>query len=108
MDERTLTALQGSIKKWEEIAAGTGEDHGCSNCPLCKEFTLRSSEGSCAGCPVNEAGYPDCERTPYSEFWRMGIQQASPRSRTANTPELVEIAKREVDFLKSLLPEPPR
>jgi len=38
MDEKTLAALRGSISKWEGIVAGTMQDSGASNCPLCKKF----------------------------------------------------------------------
>jgi hypothetical protein len=38
MDNQTLAALKGSIRKWENIAAGTGVDKGVFNCPLCKLF----------------------------------------------------------------------
>jgi hypothetical protein len=38
MDEKTLEALKGSIRKWEAIVDGTGEDDGADNCPLCHMF----------------------------------------------------------------------
>ena len=40
MNRKTLTALKGSIKKWEKIVAGTGSDNGYQNCPLCALFVL--------------------------------------------------------------------
>lgn len=38
MNSRTLKALKGSIRKWERICNGTGEDRGPRNCPLCELF----------------------------------------------------------------------
>jgi hypothetical protein len=38
MDAETLEALKGSIKKHENILAGTGRDKGQKNCPLCQMF----------------------------------------------------------------------
>lgn len=87
MDDATLTALKGSIAKWEAIVAGTGVDLGGSNCPLCKMFVRIN--GECKGCPVMEVtGFDNCERTPYYEY----------------DPEEPETAQAELDFLKSLLP----
>ena len=38
MNARTWKALEGSIKKWEDIVAGKRGDRGSRNCPLCREF----------------------------------------------------------------------
>lgn len=104
MDERALTALelqsllQGSIKKWEDIVAGTGEDRGSQNCPLCQEFL---DNVDCDGCPVAQrAGIGHCENTPYWAFY----DAAGGLYKKADTPELKALARVELDFLKSLLP----
>lgn len=92
MDNKTLEALKGSIRKWEMIVAGTGKDYCTRNCPLCRLFNNEETEtyDECDGCPVREfTGTPLCIGTPY-EAWN--------RSRTnAN-------AAAELEFLKSLLP----
>lgn len=90
MDAKTLKALKGSIKKWEGIVAGTTTDLGANNCPLCRLFILFN----CRGCPVRERTLRvGCYDTPYIEHVR------SPT---------VANARKEVAFLRSLLPKPTR
>ena len=102
MDERTLTALQGSIAKWQAIVDGTGEDGGWKNCPLCAEFSNPETpaDQECNGCPVyEETGEPWCSASPYRAWERyvgMHHKVFDDRSR--------ELAQAELDFLKSLLP----
>ena len=45
MDKATREALLGSIEKWERIVAGTGEDRGTLNCPLCTKFYFEDGAG---------------------------------------------------------------
>lgn len=109
MDERTLTALQGSIAKWEKVVNGALE-HGPQDCPLCKLFFF--DEDECKGCPVAErSGKDACSGTPYM-LW---IKYVGDHRRAST--EYVEIkvfddkskqlAQDELDFLKSLLPSSP-
>jgi len=103
MEKRTLTALKGSIAKWKAIVAGTGEDRGNDNCPLCLEFWLKKR--SCAQCPVAIAtGKWGCEDSPY-EDWDEAWSDDIDAARIATTSDLIELAQAELDFLKSLLPE---
>lgn len=68
MDDETREALEGSIRKWEAIVAGTGTDKGGRNCPLCQMFN-RDNKTHCVGCPVREhTGLAACRNTPY-EPW---------------------------------------
>lgn len=102
MDDRTLTALKGSIEKWEKIVEGMGIDRGVSNCPLCRLFN--TYESMCKGCPVYERTKKRaCGGTPYNDWvrarWDAGL------ARRAETPALMAAAKAELDFLRSLLPE---
>jgi len=94
MDEKTLTALNASITKWERRASGDHNEHlGMISCPLCKVFhgEYRGEGKSCQGCPVFEStGSRYCEDTPYTKYYR--------KRTTAN-------AQAELDFLKSLLPK---
>lgn len=107
MNEKTLTALRGSIEKWRAIADGTREDRGSVDCPLCIAFP----SSFCDGCPVAQAGHPRCRGTPYTDEWRTllpndgdlqktygpaGIRAISDRAKAA--------ARKEVAFLESLLP----
>lgn len=92
MDERTLIALRGSIKKWEDIVAGIGLDKGEDNCPLCKLFheRFRYTGSHCDGCPVSEkTGDMSCSGSPYAAYCDEPTKAG---------------AIAELEFLKSLLP----
>ena len=99
MDERTLTALEGSIKKWEAIVAGTGVDAGPKNCPLCQafheDFLSPDNKGNgCRGCPVYEkTGEYGCGGSPYDAY-----------EDTDDEEEKQYAAEQELEFLKSLRP----
>ena len=68
MDNATREALLGSIEKWKRIVAGTGEDYGAINCPLCTMFLTTKR---CRGCPVCETtGQPGCIKSPYVDYMR--------------------------------------
>lgn len=98
MNERTLTALKGSIAKWEAIVAGTGEDKCSNNCPLCQMCGR-----DCIGCPVmDKTGREGCANTPW-EKWDAEFGFYSDK-RMADTPERKRLAQAELDFLRSLLP----
>ena len=105
MDKKTLEALKGSIKKWYKIAYEDGEDIGTDNCPLCKLFY---TDYGCGNCPVAEkTGEWGCRETPYDEWSKH--HDDKPHSFAyplkAECPECKEIAIKEYEFLKSLLPE---
>jgi len=99
MDTKTMTALEGSIKKWEGIVNGTHQNMGSLDCPLCRQFYDEDIFGEivCTGCPVAEKVKTHCCRgTPY-------LEAASVlRNGFAVTPETREAAKKELEFLKSL------
>jgi hypothetical protein len=110
MDNETLTALHGSIAKWQAIADGTGQDKGIENCPLCVKF-IRNFY---AGCPVAESiGDYGCVGTPYetredladeinfSDSVPLGLDDVPLEHRA----RFVRIARDELEFLESLLPE---
>jgi hypothetical protein len=102
MDKRTLTALQGSIAKWQAIEDGEAADLGPANCPLCALFMRpENSTADCVGCPVSEAvAAAGCSHTPYIPWSRASRE----RNYFADTPELVALARTERIFLESLLP----
>ena len=108
MDDRTLTALKGSIRKWRAIERGDGEDLGVTNCDLCRLF----HRDSCRGCPVIEAtGYLVCHGTPYIAF-NEALRDAAGSSASCideapldEAPRLKRLARDEREFLESLLPE---
>jgi hypothetical protein len=107
MDNRTRTALEGSIAKWQAIVDGTGEDHGTENCPLCLMFF---NKYHCSGCPVKEyTGESHCELSPYHGW---DLHHGEQHNELSAVPKIVpgckeckRLAQAELDFLKSLLPD---
>ena len=108
MNPETLEALQGSIEKWRDIVAGTGEDRRCNNCTLCHKFNdeyCTTADGEV--CPVAiAAGCDGCDNTPWVD-WHAAQCKAdrSHKNRKADTDELRALAQAELDFLISLLPK---
>lgn len=90
MDARTLEALEGSVKHWEQVCKNpTTTPIGQKYCDLCELFWA----SGCTQCPVRlRTGLPGCQGTPYRKF----ITTLSK-----------EAAQAELDFLKSLLPVQP-
>lgn len=112
MDAATLEALRGSVKKWEGIVAGTVVDEGPTNCPLCRMFYRKDTDGErapCAGCPVSAyTGQPGCDGTPYGTYAEHEYEAHGHFRHKCHAPDCDEgrrLAQAEVDFLKSLLPE---
>lgn len=109
MDERTLTALKGSIAKWEGIVAGTGKDDGPLNCPLCQLFhpDYRTDNLQyCKGCPVTIAGFSGCSNDAYESFCHAEEEFAFGEAKAGTPAERMHAAAiGELAFLKSLLPE---
>ncbi len=109
MKSDTLIALKESIKKWERIAKGTGEDNGSGNCELCHRFEAGTCEFNKETCPVEIAvGEGGCRKTPFIT-WQNHQANAHgisdfPHKIQKNCKRCVELAKKEVNFLKSLLP----
>lgn len=98
MDEKTLTALKGSIAKWEGIINGTVKDKGSRNCPLCRLFNPSDCyyEKRCVECPIyQKTGEKFCENSPYEDY--LDIYNNEEREKVA--------AEKFLAFLKSLLPE---
>jgi len=83
-----------SIQKWESIVAllEAGEYvqacGGRRTCALCPRYR----ENKCANCPINIAGHPYCDDTPYCNF----------EDNATGVEEKLAAAKAEVEFLKSL------
>lgn len=104
MDERTRTALEKSIAKWEGIVAGTETDKGAGNCALCKLFI----DDDCVNCPVKaKSGAGWCNNTPYVLWTEYTIYSRSQGGRRAKGALQIGIAAEERDFLRSLLPAAP-
>jgi len=101
MTETAETALRASIKHWERLLLGHDTLMGPGACPLCQEFKTVDEE--CDGCPVYEhTGKPYCMGTPYDNAADHHKQGRSVRTARG----LVAIWK-ELQFLRSLLPDKP-
>jgi len=110
MEKETLEALKRSIQKWESIESGIGIDRGSKNCALCEIFVFDPDyRWICSGCPVSEkTGFYDCTGTPYDNWHKHHLDKHCKSNVVyfpAYCPECRDIAKQEVNFLKSLLPE---
>jgi hypothetical protein len=105
MKSKTLTALRGSIRKWEAIIHNGGLDKGTKNCPLCQKFF----KNGCYGCPVShDKEMSGCIGTPYNAWLTHQESSHYRRSIGVNKIKCAEcrrIAKRELAYLKRLLPE---
>lgn len=114
MNEPELTALKGSIAKWEGIIAGTTRDQRGTNCPLCKAAPFREAvddepQGEdCLGCPVYEkTGFGECIKTPYMQWADHQVFSHNNKGEAMiiQCPTCLELAQAELAFLKSLLPQ---
>lgn len=95
MKPETLAALRSSIKKWQNIVAGTGEDLGWKNCQLCHRFGHCELNGEL--CPVRKkSGRVGCLGTPYVIYKEIEHNTDVDRSVAAQD---------ELEFLTSLLPD---
>ncbi|MCB7127921.1 MAG: hypothetical protein J3T61_00080 [Candidatus Brocadiales bacterium] len=114
MNKATRTALEGSIKKWEDIEAGKCPDQGSDNCPLCSVFKRIHISGgkykrnwiSCTGCPVKRStGEAGCISSPYDAWKRHQDLRYDAENRNASwatDKRSKELAKAELEFLISL------
>ena len=109
MSQEDLTPLEGSIKKWEDIVKGSGEDDGVDNCPLCDEY-LGMWPDVCKKCPVNlKTSSGLCANTPYY-IWDQHHKHDHdnihvPYRKVKSCPTCDTLAQAELDFLKSLRPK---
>jgi hypothetical protein len=114
MDPDTLAALRGSIAKWRGIMAGTTEDLGPENCPLCRKFNrwyLGMSQpavvGVCEGCPVAvRTGEDSCSGSPYDDYEAATqyIEECGDSEKPQVAVRIGNLARLELEFLISLLP----
>jgi len=99
MKPETLKALRESIAKWEKNSRIRNIENakiGPDSCALCSLFYTYHR---CRGCPVREeTGFFQCEHTPNSDA-------EDAINDNCGVAEFRRHAKREVAFLKSLLPD---
>mgnify|MGYP001564589755 CR=1 FL=1 len=101
-----IAALRESIRKWKWLVRYLEDNSdypiphaSIESCSLCDIFRYDRDEKSiCAGCPVRErTGKALCEDTPIDGYSKYSNNQNRKRS--------IHYAKREVEFLESLLPK---
>ena len=107
MNAKTMEALRGSRDKWRAIVdSPEAEDRGAENCPLCAKFR---TESNCVGCPVEaRTGKSYCIGTPYIKWAKhqVGVHgTVGVLARKPGCAECLRLAKAELAFLESLLPE---
>lgn len=105
LSKRALHGLKSSIKKWEGIVAKKEIDYGPDNCDLCKLYWLTE----CKSCPVYKKTFTKgCNDTPYKEWddhHEMKHGEIENEGGMENQcPICMKLAKKELQFLKSLLP----
>jgi hypothetical protein len=113
--ESTNEALKASIKKWETIFVLHCDNKLVSNwfadtCALCSLFIKNDILGECAHCPIKKkTGSTQCRNTPfiaYSAYASECIYQANRGNNyMINFLKLANLARAEVVFLRSLLPQ---
>lgn len=95
--------LEESIKKWEDIVAGKDGDKGQINCSLCQKYMHRYG---CKGCVVHQDTKKSyCYGTPFREWFNHHIHEHHNRfkkGRRIECPICLELAQKELDYLKSL------
>lgn len=110
MNHTTYHALQASIAKWEaNVSAATPQDVtlGSNNCPLCVLFI----GNDCTGCPANITDEGYCHGTPYGDvvdarfYWEQAIKHLAFNHQAFREQDYRDTAKRELNFLRSLLPK---
>ena len=104
MTRKAHDALKASIRHWKRMAAGkrrNKESPTADHCALCKEFQDNFGDPDfCTGCPVSEkTKLTGCLGTPFSEAWRAW------RNCGGDSPEFKAAARKEIEFLESLLPK---
>lgn len=100
MTRKTRDELKASIRHWNRLATGTtrpGEDTSGKFCALCKLFY---SLDGCGQCPVKlRTGKSFCLGSPWADA-RDAYEDDGLESK-----EFKSAARKELDFLKSLLPK---
>ena len=101
----TKKALLASIEHWRELEQAKDLNHvllGRTSCALCQRFGFpceRTTPKTTELCPVAKAsGWKCCQNTPYSDAYEADQIEDLPAFRAA--------ARREREFLESLLPSP--
>lgn len=116
MNKKTRAALMKSIAHWERMLISFKTDKPtCEQCELCRLFNPPlwvPRPNDCFGCPVYaKTGKQYCNETPYisaAESYRKAERDLRGTNTEPVKPstEFKKLARQEIKFLKSLLPEP--
>ena len=103
MTDKTLKAIQDSVKKWRKVAYKRGVEKGMDTCPLCRIF---DDGWYCKGCPVAiVTGDWGCRYTPY-EMWSKHLREEHSglrrRQVQSNCAECLRLAEAELAFVMEL------
>ena len=109
MNKKTLKALKASIVKWEKNTKAETPDKyliGYVDCPLCDLYW----HNDCNGCPISQKTKKSyCSSTPYQKCndhlddWDHQFARGEDYAKAKRLA--IAAARREIKFLKSLLPE---
>lgn len=109
MNAKTAKALEESIAHWRRnVEAQTPDEAstGPSACSLCEMFVNAPGITEiCVGCPIHEAGYHACSKTPYESAERALLGWLDPKDIAARG-DFRRHALEELAFLESLREEP--
>jgi inosine-uridine nucleoside N-ribohydrolase len=111
MNKKAISALRKSIAHWRRLANGkqeTCEDPGEDCCALCIAF--KHEAVACKSCPVQiKTGQPFCRGTPHREaanaYYDLKCYLDPGIDREYYLKLFKDAAKKEVEFLESLLPK---
>ena len=115
MDDKTLAALEESIKHWREFAQAekpSDVNINADDCALCHLYLIpyrADAKKRCKGCPVDErSGYSCGAGTPYlkaSESLDDWLVASDAGYDDGSEKHFKEVANEMVDFLVSLRPQ---
>ena len=110
LNKGEVAALEGSIKDWEERAAGKDGLIDCACCNFSEEQRDASLlhhdeyQNACFGCPIfNYTGQQQCGDTPHDDWVSACNEQIRSESDTDFSQEMFDAAAKEVAFLKEVL-----
>ena len=109
MNKEELKALKESIEKWRCIYEEDGFDDGCDNCPLCQLADLTDEDSTiCETCIIyKKTKTKECKNTPFEKwdkYWDSCDVDVGT-GRFVETKKEKQMALKELNFLKSLLPK---
>jgi len=98
VNQETLDALDGAIKKWEQIVDGSQADGGIADCPLCVLL-----DTLCRTCPIAvQTGRRGCYGSPYTDWRGLNDDCEICENGYANCEPCNAAANKLIDWLREL------